>query len=156
MAIDREAITEAIFNGTRAPAFSAISPVVDGSRDDACKYCEYDPDEAKALLAETGFDASKPVDLWFNAGAGHDEWVQAVGNNLRDNLGIDYTLQGDLQFAEYLPAGRREGLHRPVPPRLGDGLPEPAELPRAAVRHRGPPAERLEHRLLLATRSSTT
>jgi ABC-type oligopeptide transport system substrate-binding subunit len=103
MAIDRKAITEAVFNGTREPAYSAISPVVDGSREDACRYCEYKPDEAKKLLAETEFDTSKPVDLWFNAGAGHDEWVQAVGNSLRDNLGITYKLQGGLMFAEYLP-----------------------------------------------------
>jgi len=103
MAIDRKAITEAVFNGTREPAYSAISPVVDGSRDDACQYCEYKPDEAKALLEQTDFDTSKPVDLWFNSGGGHDEWVQAVGNNLRDNLGITYKLQGGLMFAEYLP-----------------------------------------------------
>ena len=117
MAVDREAITKAIFNGTRRPAFSVVSPVVDGSRDDACKYCEYKPDEAKALLEETGFDTSKPVDLWFNAGAGHDEWVQAVGNALRDNLGVTYKLQGGLQFAEYLPKGDAKGFTGPF--RLG-------------------------------------
>ncbi len=124
MAVDRNAITEAIFNGTRQPAFSAISPVVDGSRDDACTYCEYKPDEAKALLAETGFDTSKPVDLWFNAGAGHDEWVQAVGNQLRDNLGITYKLQGGLQFAEYLPKADAKGFTGPF--RLGWAMDYPS------------------------------
>jgi ABC-type transport system substrate-binding protein len=103
MAVDREGISQAIFNGTRAPADSVISPVVAGYREGACKYCEYNPEEAKALLDQTDFDVSQPVDLWFNAGAGHDEWVQAAGNNLRDNLGVDYKLQGGLQFAEYLP-----------------------------------------------------
>jgi len=124
MAVDRKGITEAIFNGTRTPAYSAISPVVDGSRDDACKYCEYKPDEAKALLAETGFDTSKPVDLWFNAGAGHDEWVQAAGNNLRDNLGITYKLQGGLMFAEYLPKGDAKGFTGPF--RLGWAMDYPS------------------------------
>ena len=52
MAVDRKAITEAIFNGTRQPAYSAISPVVDGSREDACTYCEYKPDEAKEAKQE--------------------------------------------------------------------------------------------------------
>jgi ABC-type transport system substrate-binding protein len=124
MAIDREGITSAIFNGTRAPAYSAISPVVDGSREDACKYCEYKPDEAKALLEETGFDTSKPVDLWFNAGASHDAWVQAVGNNLRDNLGIQYKLQGSLQFAEYLPKADAKGFTGPF--RLGWAMDYPS------------------------------
>jgi ABC-type transport system substrate-binding protein len=124
MAVDREGITQAIFNGTRAPAYSAISPVVDGSREDACGYCEYKPDEAKALLEETGFDTSQPVDLWFNAGAGHDAWVQAVGNNLRDNLGIQYKLQGGLQFAEYLPKGDAKGFTGPF--RLGWAMDYPS------------------------------
>jgi ABC-type transport system substrate-binding protein len=124
MAIDREGITQAIFNGTRAPAYSAISPVVDGSREDACGYCEYKPDEAKALLEETGFDTSQPVDLWFNAGAGHDAWVQAAGNNLRDNLGITYKLQGGLQFAEYLPKADAKGFTGPF--RLGWAMDYPS------------------------------
>jgi ABC-type transport system substrate-binding protein len=148
MAIDREAITEAIFNGARVPAMSAISPVVDGSRPDACEYCVFDAERAAELLAETDFDTSQPVDLWFNSGGGHDQWVEAAGNQLRENLGITYNLRGDLDFAQYLPAGRREGLHRPVPPRLVDGLPEPAELPRAAVLDRRAAAERLEHGVL--------
>ncbi len=124
MAIDRKAITEAIFNGTREPAYDAISPVVDGHRKDACKFCEYKPDEAKKLLEETDFDTSKPVDLWFNAGAGHDEWVQAVGNNLRDNLGVTYKLQGGLMFAEYLPKGDAKGFTGPF--RLGWAMDYPS------------------------------
>jgi oligopeptide transport system substrate-binding protein len=124
MAIDREGISEAIFNGTRIPAYSAISPVVDGHREDACEYCEYKPDEAKKLLAETDFDTSKPVDLWFNAGAGHDEWVQAAGNNLRDNLGVEYKLQGGLQFAEYLPKIDDKGMTGPF--RLGWAMDYPS------------------------------
>jgi len=39
MAIDREAISQAIFEGTRTPADSFIAPVVDGYREGACEYC---------------------------------------------------------------------------------------------------------------------
>ena len=124
MAIDRKAITDSIFNGTFDPAYSVISPVVQGHREDACEFCEYKPDEAKALLAETDFDTSKPVDLWFNAGAGHDEWVQAVGNQLRDNLGVQFKLQGGLQFAEYLPKADEKGFTGPF--RLGWGMDYPS------------------------------
>lgn len=113
MAIDREAITKAIFNGSRVPAMDAIAPVIDGARDDACKYCVLDVEKAKALLAETDFDTSKPVELWFNAGAGHDAWVEAVGNQLKKNLGVDFVLKGDLQFSEYLPLGDNKGYTGP-------------------------------------------
>lgn len=117
MAIDRQAITEAVFSGTRVPAHSAISPVVAGSRADACQYCELDVEAANALLDEAGFDRSTPIEWWFNAGAGHDEWVQAAANQVRTNLGIDYSLRGDLQFAEYLPLGDAKGFTGPF--RLG-------------------------------------
>ncbi len=117
MAIDRPAITEAIFSGARTPAMSAISPVVDGSRDDACQYCELDVERANALLDEAGFDRSQPIDLWFNSGAGHEAWMQAAGNQIRENLDLDYTLRGDLDFSEYLPLGDEKGFTGPF--RLG-------------------------------------
>jgi ABC-type transport system substrate-binding protein len=124
MAIDREAITEAIFNGSRQPAYSAISPVVGGSRDDACQYCQVDVEAANALLDEAGFDRSVPVDIWFNAGAGHDAWVEAAGNQLRENLGVEYTLQGNLDFSEYLPLADAKGFTGPF--RLGWAMDYPS------------------------------
>jgi oligopeptide transport system substrate-binding protein len=124
LAIDRKAITDSIFHGTRTPAYSVIAPVVDGSRDDACKYCKVDVDKANQLLDEAGFDRKKPVDLWFNAGAGHDAWVEAVGNQLRKNLGIEFTLQGNLDFAEYLPKGDAKGYTGPF--RLGWSMDYPS------------------------------
>ena len=76
------------------------------------------------MLEETDFDTSQPVELWFNAGAGHDEWMQAVGNQLRDNLGVEYKLQGGLQFAEYLPKGDEKGFTGPF--RLGWAMDYPS------------------------------
>jgi ABC-type transport system substrate-binding protein len=124
MAIDRKAITEAIFAGSRTPAYSVISPVVNGSRDDACKYCKLDVKKANQLLDEAGFDRNQPVELWFNAGAGHDAWVEAVGNQLRKNLGVEYTLQGNLDFSEYLPKGDAKGYTGPF--RLGWSMDYPS------------------------------
>jgi ABC-type transport system substrate-binding protein len=103
MAIDRDAIIKEIFNGRFIPAKSVVSPLVPGSRDDACKYCDYNVDEAKRLLDEAGgWPKGKKIDLWFNAGAGHEQWVEAIGNQLKNNLGIQFNLKGDLEFAEYL------------------------------------------------------
>jgi ABC-type transport system substrate-binding protein len=113
MAIDREAISKAIFEGTRTPADSFIAPVVDGYREGVCKACAFDPDAANELLDEAGFDRSQPIELWFNAGAGHDAWIEAVGNQLRENLGVEFALQGNLDFAEYLPLGQSKGFTGP-------------------------------------------
>jgi ABC-type transport system substrate-binding protein len=124
MAIDRQAITDAIFEGSRQPAYSVIAPVVDGYRDDACQYCQLDVDKANQLLDEAGFDRSQPVELWFNAGAGHDAWVEAVGNQLRENLGIEYVLKGDLDFSEYLPLQDAKGMTGPF--RLGWSMDYPS------------------------------
>ncbi len=124
MAIDREAIMEAIFAGSREPAASVISPVVDGHREDACQYCELDAERANELLDEAGFDRSQPVELWFNAGAGHDAYFEAVGNQLRENLGVEYVLRGDLDFAEYLPLGDAKGYTGPF--RLGWSMDYPS------------------------------
>ena len=76
-----------------------------GYRDDACDVLRARRRaRPTALLDEAGFDRSQPVELWFNAGAGHDAWMEAVGNQLRENLGRRATsLRGDLDFAEYLP-----------------------------------------------------
>ncbi|MDP5183977.1 ABC transporter substrate-binding protein [Blastococcus sp. BMG 814] len=124
MGIDRQAISDAIFAGSREPADAFVAPVVDGYREGACEYCDLDVDAANALLDEAGFDRSQPVELWFNAGAGHDAWVQAVGNQLRENLGIDYVLRGELDFAEYLPLLDEQGVTGPF--RLGWAMDYPS------------------------------
>jgi oligopeptide transport system substrate-binding protein len=113
MAIDREAIGQAIFEGTRTPADSFIAPVVDGYREGACEYCALDVERANDLLDEAGFDRSQPVELWFNSGAGHDAWMEAVGNQLRENLDVEFVLQGNLDFSEYLPLGESRGFTGP-------------------------------------------
>lgn len=124
MAIDRQGIADAIFNGGRTPADSVIAPVIDGYREGACQYCVLDVDQANQLLDEAGFDRSQPIELWFNAGAGHDAYIQAVGNQLRENLGVEYVLRGDLDFAEYLPLQDEKGMTGPF--RLGWGMDYPS------------------------------
>src|SRR3712207_2273075 len=106
-------IADAIFAGSREPADAYIAPVVDGYREGACQYCQLDVDRANQLLDQAGFDRSQPIELWFNAGAGHDAWVEAVGNQLRENLGVDYSLRGDLDFAQYLPLLDEKGVTGP-------------------------------------------
>jgi oligopeptide transport system substrate-binding protein len=104
MAIDRQAIIDAIFNGAFTPAASVVSPVVAGSREDACgEGCQYDPEAARELFESAG-GVDLPLTMWFNSGAGHEEWIEAVANQWSQNLGIpiDQIQFESLQFADYL------------------------------------------------------
>src|SRR5690606_29035563 len=93
LAIDREEIIDAILNGSRVTATSVITPIIPGSRDDACDYCRQDVARAQQLLREAGgWPKGEKLKIRFNPGAGHDGWAEAVGNQLRQNLGIEYEL----------------------------------------------------------------
>jgi len=93
MAIDREQITEKIFSGTRTPAADFTSPVIAGWSDSVpgSEVLKYDPEKAKELWAEA--DAISPWDgtfqIAYNSDGGHQEWVDAVTNQIKNTLGID-------------------------------------------------------------------
>jgi oligopeptide transport system substrate-binding protein len=117
MAIDRQPIIDAIFNGSFTPAKSVVSPVVAGSREDPCgENCTYNPEMAKQLFDSAGgYDGT--LTLWFNSGAGHEKWMEAVSNQLRQNLGIQDIEFKSLEFAEYLGLLDNEEITGPF--RLG-------------------------------------
>lgn len=116
MAIDRQAIIDAIFAGARSPAKALIAPVLPQHRTDACQYCEFDPEAARELFESAGgFDG--PMTLYFNSGAGHEEWVEAVGNQLQENLGIEGVQFESLEFAQYLDLLEQKNITGPF--RLG-------------------------------------
>ncbi|MFV2099951.1 peptide ABC transporter substrate-binding protein [Micromonospora sp. LOL_024] len=103
LSIDRQSIIDAVFDGRFTPASGYVAPTFEGAREGVCKYCAKDVDKAKQLLAEAGgWPAGEKLILWANAGAGHDQWLQAVGDQIKEALGIDYELKVNLQFAEYL------------------------------------------------------
>ncbi len=119
MAIDRQAIIDAIFDGSLAPATGFVAPNFDGAREGICEYCEFDEDAAKALYEETdGIEG--PVELWANAGSGHEEWLQAIGDGWKNTLGIDYKLKVDItDFGQYLKVADDKKFTGPY--RLGWG-----------------------------------
>lgn len=120
LAIDRQAIIDAIYAGSYDPAGAVISPVlVEAHRPAACDVCEHDPERAQELYAQTD-GVEEPLQLWFNSGAGHEEWIQAVANQLRDTLGITDVEFQSLEFADYL--GALEGGTIDGPFRLGWSL----------------------------------
>ena len=85
-------------------------------------------DRANALLDEAGFDRSQPIELWFNAGGNNDAWVEALGNQLRENLGVEFALRGDLAPPEYGPLMFSKGMTGPF--RMGWSMdyPSPANF----------------------------
>ena len=103
-AINREEITEVIFSGTRTPAHDFTSPVIDGYSEDipGSEVLEFDADAAKELWAEA--DAISPwtgtFQIAYNADGGHQAWVDAVANQLKNNLGIDASGAPYPTFAE--------------------------------------------------------
>ncbi|HEU0042226.1 MAG TPA: ABC transporter substrate-binding protein, partial [Jiangellaceae bacterium] len=101
MAIDRPAIIEAIFQGTRTPATGWVSPVVSGFKPDACgEFCTFDAEAAKAKLAEAGgFDGQ--LTLSYNGDADHKGWVDATCNSIKNALGVDCVGVAEVDFATF-------------------------------------------------------
>ena len=103
-AIDREEITDVIFSGTRTPAHDFTSPVIDGYSEDipGSDVLDFDADAAKDLWAQA--DAISPwsgsFQIAYNADGGHQAWVDAVANQLKNNLGIDASGAPYPTFAE--------------------------------------------------------
>ena len=91
-AIDREAITKTIFEGTRTPASDFTSPVIAGWSDkiSGSDVLKYNADQAKKLWAQA--DAISPWDgtftIAYNSDGGHQTWVEAVLNSVKNTLGI--------------------------------------------------------------------
>ncbi|HZF87650.1 ABC transporter substrate-binding protein [Streptomyces sp.] len=100
MAIDREQITETIFQKTRTPATDWTSPVLGedgGYKAGLCgEACEYKPDEAKKLIQEAGGLPGGQVRIGYNADTGsHKDWVDAVCNSINNALDNDRACVGN-------------------------------------------------------------
>jgi oligopeptide transport system substrate-binding protein len=93
-AINRQEITDVIFNGTRTPALDFTSPVIAGYDPDSIEgsdVLEYDPDLAAELWGQANEISpwEGTFQLAYNADGGHAEWVDAVVNSIKNSLGID-------------------------------------------------------------------
>lgn len=62
-AIDKQAIADALYAGYATTAKNPLPPGYLGYNDDVEAY-EYDPDRAKELLAEAGFEDGMEIELW--------------------------------------------------------------------------------------------
>jgi oligopeptide transport system substrate-binding protein len=115
MAIDRDTITQQIFAGSYSPASGWVSPVVDGYKADQCgEACVYDAEAAKELWDSAG-GIQGDLTLTYNGDGGHDQWVEAACNSIRQALEVECKPTPTVDFATFLTdLGERkvEGLFR--------------------------------------------
>lgn len=96
LAINRQAICDAIYEGSAKPADDIIPEAIEGHVESAWDYAAYDPDKAAELLDEAGYplDANGKRNLSFkfmtNAANTQDEYDSMVADWVK--LGIDATI----------------------------------------------------------------
>jgi ABC-type oligopeptide transport system substrate-binding subunit len=90
-AIDRETINEQVYDGTRVLPTGVTPPGIPGQEEGLCDYCTYDAEAAQAAFDEwvaAGNEITDPIDVQFNADAGHEDVVAIIVENLAA-IGID-------------------------------------------------------------------
>ena len=115
MAMDREEINEQIFDGAMTPAYSILPPTLPMARENACEYCEFDPEAAADLYEAAG--GPSEFTMYTDTGIGHDEYVEAIANQWMANLPIDDINFQSMEFAQYLDLHDEDGITGPY--RLG-------------------------------------
>lgn len=117
MATDREAIATRILK--RAVANGFVPPVATGSVDGQCEGCVFDPTAAKETFDALGGIPGNKVQIAFNGGSGHEDWIEAVANDWTNNLGLEVDFL-TMEWAGYLEFLGITGGPKPVEPfRLG-------------------------------------
>ncbi|MFI6520683.1 ABC transporter substrate-binding protein [Spirillospora sp. NPDC050679] len=89
MAIDRQGINKAVYNGDYLVADSLLPSIIPGHRQGACgEACTYNPARAKELFDKAGgFKGTMELYL-SNAQPSYAQWMQIVANSLKQNLGV--------------------------------------------------------------------
>lgn len=92
--INRAEITDKLFNDSRTPAVDFSSPLMPGFDDSipGSEVLEFSAEEAQDLWSQAEDIAAfeGPFTISYNAdGAGNREWVEAVVNQIKNNLDID-------------------------------------------------------------------
>ena len=103
LAINRQAISDTVYDGVRVPATSIIPEGIAGYEAGAWQYSKYDVEAAKAKLAEAGYPEGKglpEITLSFNSGSGHED-VMALIQADWAKIGVIAKFDGQ-EWAQYL------------------------------------------------------
>lgn len=104
LAVDRNAINQAVYEGSRKVADSYLPPGIPGYAPGQFPYSHYDVAAAKQALVDAGYPGGKglpTLQICYNTGAGHAQVVELVESNLKA-IGINTSTQ-TLEGAQYWP-----------------------------------------------------
>ena len=95
--------------GLYTESTTIVPPVfTDAYQQGLCESCaEHDPEQAKSMPSRPDSCRARPSNC-YNTGAGHEEWVQAVGQQLQETLGWRVDLQGT-PFTQFLDSQQDPG-----------------------------------------------
>ena len=85
LAVNRQAICDTVFEGTREPADSILPPAMAGYKQGAWPDSKYDMEAAKQALVDAGFPGGEGLPtfkLSFNSGGGHEKIMELVQSDL--------------------------------------------------------------------------
>jgi len=103
LAVNRQAICDTVFEGTREPADSILPPGIAGYKPGAWADSKYDIEAAKQALVDAGFPEGKGLPtfkLSFNSGGGHEKIMELVQADLKA-IGINSEFES-ADFPVYL------------------------------------------------------
>lgn len=93
LAINREQIAQNIFYGTRTPARDFTASTLPGFDPNlpGAEVFEYDPEQARRLWAQADEIApwSGRYEIAYNSDGGHQAWIDAAANSIKNTLGIE-------------------------------------------------------------------
>jgi oligopeptide transport system substrate-binding protein len=104
--IDRDALAEEVFGGTRRPADRIVPEGIAGSQSGACDHCRYDPEGAAALLEDAEVELPDELEFTFNRGATNAAVAERIAADVTGALGVEVTVT-PLELSEYVPRVRR-------------------------------------------------
>ena len=106
LGINRQAICDALFEGTRAPADNIVPPGIAGYEPGVWAFAKYDTTAAAQALVDAGFPGGKgapQIALTYNADGGHQKIMELVQSDLT-KLGLKVKLAPLTDFPTYLKA----------------------------------------------------
>jgi len=97
MAIDRQAIVNDITKAGQTVAKSFVPPnAIEGYIPPVDEAVLFDPEQARALLAEAGYPDGKGLEhlsILLNTGAGHETIAQFIANQWKEHLGVSLAIE---------------------------------------------------------------
>jgi ABC-type transport system substrate-binding protein len=111
LAIDREAISERVYQGAFAPANGVVPSAAPGALSETCEYCVFDAERAKELFEKAG-GASGDTYVLYDISDDGQEFLEPIINSWRDVLGVEVEVRS-FEFAQYLEETAPDALEGP-------------------------------------------